>query len=75
MPDVVEIPETPVAQSSDVVQNIGNGSGEEMLEGGDNYVISAAKGSGILTVGKLVEYVGRFVIAFLLARVLGAEEF
>ncbi len=75
MPDVVEIPETPVAQSSDVVQNIGDGSGEEMLEGGDNYVISAAKGSGILTVGKLVEYVGRFVIAFLLARVLGAEEF
>lgn len=39
------------------------------------YVFTAAKGSGIISLGKLFEYAGRFVIAFLLARVMGAEQF
>jgi len=38
-------------------------------------VLTTAKGSGILAVGKLIETVGRFVLAFLLARMLGADQF
>lgn len=75
MPEAIEISTTSEAQSSDADQENVVGSNIDRLEGGDDYVVTAAKGSGIMTVGKLVEYAGRFVIAFLLARVLGAEQF
>lgn len=75
MPEEIENSNINETQSSDGVQEIDDGSNRDVLEGGDNYVVSAAKGSGIMTIGKLYEYVGRFVIAFLLARVLGADQF
>ena len=37
-------------------------------------ILTAAKGGGILTVGRLFAYGSSFVIAFFLARLLGAEE-
>jgi len=75
VPEVTELSQTIERQSSDANPDINDGSGIDGPDGGDEYVISAAKGSGIMTVGKLFEYAGRFVIAFLLARVLGAEQF
>jgi O-antigen/teichoic acid export membrane protein len=41
----------------------------------DGDIISLAKGGGILTVGKIVAYANRFVIAFLLARLLGPDDY
>jgi O-antigen/teichoic acid export membrane protein len=38
-------------------------------------VLTTAKGSGIIAFGKMVETVGRIVVAFLLARMLGADDF
>lgn len=38
-------------------------------------IASTAKGGGILTFGKVFAYGNRFILAFLLARLLGAEEF
>lgn len=38
-------------------------------------VLSTAKGSGILAFGKVIETAGRFVLAVLLARALGADQF
>jgi O-antigen/teichoic acid export membrane protein len=41
----------------------------------DQHVLAMAKGSGILAAGSLFEFASRFVIAFLLARSLGAAEY
>jgi len=41
----------------------------------DAAILSTAKGSGILAAGKIVETGGRFVVAVLLARILGADQF
>ena len=38
-------------------------------------MLSTAKGGGILALGRFFEFGGRFVIAFLLARLLGAEQY
>jgi O-antigen/teichoic acid export membrane protein len=38
-------------------------------------MLAAAKGGGILTAGRLFEMAGGFAIAFLLARMLGAEQY
>ncbi len=38
-------------------------------------IMSAAKGGGILTIGRLFSYATRFILAFLLARLMGAEDF
>lgn len=75
VPDKAEVPQTTETQSSVATSEKEKNSSTEKLDGGDDYVVSAAKGSGIMTVGKLFEYVGRFAIAFLLARVLGAGQF
>ncbi|MBN1579647.1 MAG: flippase [Anaerolineae bacterium] len=40
----------------------------------DQNILTAAKGGGIVFVGSLFEYSSRFVIGFLLARFLGAEQ-
>ncbi len=42
---------------------------------GDAAVITTAKGSGILVGGKLIETAGRFIVAIMLARLLGADQF
>jgi len=41
----------------------------------DAAILTTAKGSGILAAGKVVETGGRFVLAVLLARILGADQF
>lgn len=38
-------------------------------------ILTAAKGGGIMFSGRLFSYVARFIITFLLARLLGAQEF
>lgn len=41
----------------------------------DQHVLTAAKGGGIITIGRLYAYANRFVITLLLARLLGAEQY
>jgi O-antigen/teichoic acid export membrane protein len=41
----------------------------------DRNILTAAKGGGIMFVGRLFAYISRFIIAFLLARLLGAEQY
>ncbi len=41
----------------------------------DRIILTAAKGGGIVFAGKLFAYGARFVIGFILARLLGAEQF
>jgi O-antigen/teichoic acid export membrane protein len=40
----------------------------------DRNILTAAKGGGIIFVGRLFQYGSRFVIAFLMARLLGADQ-
>ena len=41
----------------------------------NQHIVTTAKGGGVLIVGRIFEYGGRLVLAFLLARLLGAEQF
>ena len=41
----------------------------------DRNIIATAKGGGIVFVGKVFTYGSRFIVAFLLARILGAEHY
>ena len=75
MPEFTDFSQTTDVPSSDSLLDLTRESSSEIPEEREEYVVTAAKGSGILTLGRLVEYVGRFAIAFLLARVLGAEQF
>lgn len=75
MPDSTEFTPTTEPQSSFGIPEGENIPRGDRSSGSVDNIVIAAKGSGIITVGKLFEYVGRFVIAFLLARMLGAEQF
>jgi O-antigen/teichoic acid export membrane protein len=41
----------------------------------DQNILTAAKGGGITFIGTMLEYAGRFVLGFLLARLLGDEQY
>lgn len=41
----------------------------------NDYLVTAAKGSGITFIGALIEYAGRFLLGFLLARLMGDEQY
>jgi O-antigen/teichoic acid export membrane protein len=41
----------------------------------EQHILTAAKGGGILTAGRMFAYGARFIVAFMLARLLGAEEY
>lgn len=41
----------------------------------NDYILTAAKGSGITFIGALIEYTGRFLLGFLLARLMGDEQY
>jgi O-antigen/teichoic acid export membrane protein len=75
MPEELDIEKNNKTRSSNPTEDNNPLSGIAIEEKSDDYVVTAAKGSGIMTFGKLVEYVGRFAIAFLLARILGAEQY
>jgi O-antigen/teichoic acid export membrane protein len=49
-------------------------SGDRLSVKADQDVLIAAKGGGIVFVGRLFQYGSRFIIAFLTARFLGAEQ-
>lgn len=75
MSELLDITQDKKTRSSDPDDRKDLVPGMTDREESEDYVVTAAKGSGIMTFGKLFEYVGRFAIAFLLARVLGAEQF
>src|SRR5262245_3466935 len=52
-----------------------NLSGTLQAPASETHILVAAKGSGITFVGKLVTLVSRFVLAVILARLLGAEQY